>query len=122
MNTIPLENGNVIILGDLFSVYHANVKLGNVVKLFTSKDDHARATTVKIHNQHSIHQNINCPVNKLHYLEICSKERITEDEFNLTPKNIPTDIINGEPNDTSNRPTHEAADKKILILRISGQI
>ena len=55
------ESNNAIRLEDIVLVYDHNAKRNEwkfrkAFKLFTSKDDNVRAATVKMHNQHSIHQ------------------------------------------------------------------
>ena len=71
-----------------------------VVRLFTSKDQNVRASTVKIYNQNPLYQYINRPVNKLYPLEVASIEPVTQEELDLITKNIPSDINITDYNDT----------------------
>lgn len=42
-----------------------NGNFGKAFKLLTSKDDNARDATVEMHNQHLLHQYINCQLTNL---------------------------------------------------------
>ena len=94
-------------------------KLGKIVRLFTSKDQNVRVATVNIHNQNPLYQYINRPVSKLYPLELVSNEPVTQEELDLIPKNIPSDINITDYNDTPERAQRVAADTNILIRRLS---
>ena len=78
-------------------------KLGKAVRLFTSRDQNVRAATVKIYNQNPLYQDINRLINKVYSLEVASNEPVTQEELDLTPKNIPSDINITGYNDTPER-------------------
>ena len=121
------KNVNSIIkLGDIVFIHNHNAKrnvwkLGKVVRWFTSKDRNARAATVKIHNQNPLYQYINRPVSKLYPLESAFNELVTQEELDLIPKNIPSDINITDYNDTPERARRIAADNSILIRKLSEQ-
>ena len=113
-------------LGDIVFIHNHNAKknvwkLGKVVRLFTSKDQNVQAATVKIYNQNLLYQYINLPVNKLYPLEVASNEPVTQEELDLIPKNIPSDINITDYNDTPERARRIAAGNSILIRRLSEQ-
>ena len=91
------------------------------MQLFTSKDQNARAATVKMHNQNPLYQYISRPISKLYPLELASNEPVTQEELDLIPKNIPSDINITDYNDTPERARRIAADNSILIHRLSEQ-
>ena len=77
--------------------------------------------TVKMYNQNPLYPYINRPVNKLYPLEVASNEPVTQEELDLIPKNIPSDINITNYNDTPERVRRIAADNSILIRRLSEQ-
>ena len=91
------------------------------MRLFTSKDQNVRAATVKIYNQNPLYQDINRLINKVYSLEVASNEPVTQEELDLIPKNIPSDINITDYNDTPERAKRIAADNSILIRRLSEQ-
>ena len=122
------KNVNSIIkLGDIVFIHNHNAKrnvwkLGKAVRLFTSKDQNIRAATLKMHNQNPLYQYINRPVNKLYPLEVASNEPVNQEELDLIPKNVPSDISITAYNDTPEKARRIAADNSILIRRLSEQI
>ena len=123
-NTTGKNVDSIIKLGDIVLIHNHNTKrnvwkLGKVVRLFTSKDQNARAATVKIHNQNPFYQYINRPVSKLYPLEIASYEPVTQEELDLISENIPSDINITDYNDTPERARRIAVDNSILIRRLS---
>ena len=125
--TYNQKNVNSIIkLGDIVFIHNHNAKrnvwkLGKVVRLFTSKDQNVQAATVKIYNQNLLYQYINLPVNKLYPLEVASNEPVTQEELDLIPKNIPSDINITNYNDIPERARRIAANNNILICRCKEQ-
>ena len=84
-------------LGDIVFIHNHNAKknvwkLGKVVRLFTSKDQNVWAATVKIYNQNPLYQYIGGLVNKIYPLMVASNEPVTQQELDLIPKNIPSNI------------------------------
>ena len=117
---------SIIKLGDIAFIHNHNAKrnvwkLGKVVRLFRSKDQNVRATTVKIYNQNLLYQHINRPVNKLYPVEIVSNEPVTQEKLDLIPKNIPSDINITDCNDTPERTRRIATNSNILIRSLSDQ-
>ena len=92
------KNVNSIIkLGDIVFIHNHNAKrnvwkLGKVVRLVTSKNQNIRAATVRIYNQNPLYHYINRPVNELYSLEIASNEPVAQEQLDLIPKSIPSDI------------------------------
>ena len=121
------KNVNLIIkLGDIVFIHNHNTKrnvwkLGKVVRLCTSNEQNVQTATVKIYNQNPLCQYISRPVNKLYLLEVASSEPVTQDEPDLIPKNIPSDINITDYNDTPERARRIAAGNSILIRRLSEQ-
>ena len=113
-------------MGDIAFIHNHNAKrnvwkLGKVVRLFRSKDQNVRATTVKIYNQNLLYQHINRPVNKSYPVEIASNEPVIQEKLDLIPKNIPSDINITIYNDTPERTRRIATNNNILIRSLSDQ-
>ena len=113
-------------IGDIVFIHNHNAKsnvwkLREVVWLFTSKGQNAQAATVKIHTQNPLYQYIDRPVSKLYPLESVPNEPVTQEELDLIPKNIPSDINITDYNDTPERARRIAADNSTLICRLSEQ-
>ena len=113
-------------VGDIVFIHNhhakSNVrKLGKVVWLFTSNGQNAQAATVKMHNQNPLYQYIDRPVRKLYPLESVLNEPVTQEELDLIPKNIPSDINITDYNDTPERARRIAAVNSTLICRLSEQ-
>ena len=125
--TYNQKNVNSIIkLGDIVFIHNHNAKrnvwkLGKVVRLFTSKDQNVQAATVKIYNQNLLYQCISLPINKLYPLEVASNEPVTQEELDLIPKNIPSDINITNYNDIPERARRIAANNSIFICRFKEQ-
>ena len=78
---------SIIKSGDIVFIHNYNAKrnvwkLGNVVRLFKSKDQNIRAATVKIYNQNPLYRYINRPVDKLYPFEVATNEPVTQEELN----------------------------------------
>ena len=96
--TYNQKNVNSIIkLGDIVFIHNHNAKrnvwkLGKVVRLVTSKNQNIRAATVRIYNQNPLYHYINRPVNELYSLDIACNEPVAQEQLDLIPKSIPSDI------------------------------